>query len=295
MRWRTQVALICAALLVIGFSRQNVSRVEFLQEYIWDFPTIRWFGGISTIETFDNGTRYLASTDKGLMFRGPVLRHETGEIRLMPPRKAWGLLSSRNTRLPWRLSDTEGMAIAPDGSVFVAFETVARVARYIDTRGPSEIIPRPLGFRDLPNNGGIEALAMDTAGTMYAIPERFSERGRIPVFRRVQAEWSDTWHVRATPWLNPVGADVGPDGRLYLLERGLNFLGFRSRLRRWEITETGLENEEILMDTRRNRFGNLEGLDVWRDEHGALRALLVEDNNFWPFNKTSVVDIRLPE
>ncbi|WP_299349376.1 hypothetical protein [uncultured Shimia sp.] len=48
---------------------------------------------------------------------------------------------------------------------------------------------------------------------------------------------------------DPVGADFGPDGRLFILERGFNGVGFRSRVRRFDVTEGGAQNEVEVLRT----------------------------------------------
>jgi hypothetical protein len=94
----------------------------------------------------------------------------------------------------------------------------------------------------------------------------------------------------------PVGADLGPDGRLYLLERRFHGLGgFASRLRRVVLQEGGVARGETLFQTRPGQFGNLEGLAIWRDGAGALRATLISDDNFLPVLGTELVEVRLPD
>lgn len=295
MHWRTQVALICAALLIIFFPVRDRSSAELLEEFIWDFPSIRWFGGISSIETVNQGRWYVAATDRSLMFTGPIVRHgDTGRIKVVPPRYAWGVKSSKGTKQLGPLRDLEGLAMTPDGSVYASFEGLHRVAFFENPRGAGEPIRRPAEFHDFPGNAGLESLAIDLNGMIYALPERFAKGNRVPVYRWQKGVWNAEMSIPASAWMRPVSADIGPDGRLYVLERSLTFLGFKSRLRRWRINGDTLDQEKTLIDSPRRTYGNLEGLDVWQDETGALRALIVEDNNFWPFNKTSLLDFRLP-
>ena len=84
---------------------------------------------------------------------------------------------------------------------------------------------------------------------------------------------------------------MGPDGRLYVLERDFTGLGFRSRLRRLNIDGSG---EEILLTTATGTHDNLEGLDVWADAEG-LRATMISDDNRYFFQETQFVDYRLPD
>jgi hypothetical protein len=295
MHWRTQVALIGAALLIIFFPVPDRSTAVLLQEFTWDFPEIPWFGGISAIETADRGQSYLAITDRGIMFTGPIVRRATDQsIKGIIPRKAWGTRSETGARLPPEMRDTEALAVASDGSVYLSFEHDHRISHMRHPRAYGQVIKRPTEFDMFPRNGGIEAMAIDQNDVLYALPERFTRAGRIPVFRFRHGSWDTDLTIAATPWMRPVSADFGPDKRLYVLERGFSFTGFKTRLRRWRVTDAGLDKEETLIDAPRRSFGNLEGLDVWQDDSGGLRALIVEDNNFWPLNKTSVLDFRLP-
>ena len=93
----------------------------------------------------------------------------------------------------------------------------------------------------------------------------------------------------------PVGADFGPDGALYLLERDFTGFGFRSRVRRFDITGPARGGAgEILLQSRARQFDNLEGLSVWRDEAGRIRLTMVSDDNFLFVQRTELVEYVLP-
>ena len=59
------------------------------------------------------------------------------------------------------------------------------------------------------------------------------------------------------------------------------------------MTPTGLQDARILLETRGGRHGNLEGLAVWQDSHGALRLTMISDDNFQFFQRTEWVDYKL--
>ena len=92
-----------------------------------------------------------------------------------------------------------------------------------------------------------------------------------------------------------MAADFGPDGRFYVLERDTGAIGFRSRLRRWNVTANGVTGEEILFQSRLTAHDNLEGVPVWRDGQGRLRATMVSDNNFLVLQRTELVEYLLPD
>ena len=90
----------------------------------------------------------------------------------------------------------------------------------------------------------------------------------------------------------PVGADIGPDGLFYLLERDFTGIGFRSRVRRFDMTGG---QAETLFQTGTNTYDNLEGLSVWRDATGAIRLTMVSDDNFKFFQQTQIVEYRVTD
>ena len=124
---------------------------------------------------------------------------------------------------------------------------------------------------------GPEALAADAAGRLYAIPEwRPGPHRPILVHRFADGRWSTPFSLPVRGSYMVTGADIGPDGRLYVLERMFTFGGFRSRVRSLALDGTGLRVE---LESRAGRHGNLEGIAVWRDAEGRLRATMVSDDN----------------
>jgi hypothetical protein len=91
-----------------------------------------------------------------------------------------------------------------------------------------------------------------------------------------------------------VGADFGPDGLFYILERTVSPLGFRSRVRRFDLNVQGLD-EQVLLSTLPSKHGNLEGISVWRDSAGQTRVTMVSDNNFLSVLRSEIVEYSLQE
>ena len=235
-------------------------------------------------------------SDDAILLRARIERPD-GSISAIHADQPQRLKSETGERLRRRLSDSEGLAIAQDGTIYVSFEGVARVARYDRPDSPAQVLARPEDFRRLPHNGALEALAIDSAGRLYTMPESGRDRdGQIPVFRWDGRAWSVPFTLPPRGRFLPVGADFGPDGRLYVLERRFNPpFGFRSRLRRWTITANGPGNEEILLETATGTHDNLEGVAIWRDQAGRLRATMVSDDNFFFLQRTELVEYALPD
>jgi hypothetical protein len=90
----------------------------------------------------------------------------------------------------------------------------------------------------------------------------------------------------------PTGADFGPDGRLYLLERGFAGFGFSSRVRAFTLNATGTRilSEQTLFTSPVGKHDNLEGLSVWTDSQERIRLTMVSDDNFRFFQRTELVE-----
>lgn len=269
----------------------SLAEARHLQSYVWTIDNSA-FGGISAIDITDDGTSFVAIGDRGRWIKGTFIR-EGGRITgidATTPRK----LKSTNGRPVDRVQDghdAEGLAIAPDGTTYVSFELLHRILRYDDlsTAATAEL-PAP----DLaPNqwNAGMEALALDSDGRLLALQERSGRARRAtPVHRSSADGWQTAFHLPRIDAFVPVGADLGPDGWLYVLERDFAGAGFRSRVRRIRLDGT---DPEVVFQTGPLTFDNLEGIAVWRDDTGAIRLTMVSDDNFMSFQETQIVEYRL--
>lgn len=125
-------------------------------------------------------------------------------------------------------------------------------------------------------------------GRLLTLPERSGRFDKpFPVFQIVNGVWSDHLKVARTGPFVITGADVGPDGYLYILERDFVGVGFRSRIRRMDLAD-GIT--ETLMVSAPWEYDNLEGISAWRDGEGRLRLTTVSDNNFLAIQKTEFVE-----
>jgi hypothetical protein len=269
-------------------------RAQLIGSYTWRAKP-DWFGGFSGIEVSDDGTTMTVLSDRSTLARARILR-DGGAISGIELQSAQRLRSSKGKYLMGRIMDSEGLAMAPDGSLYISFEGVSRVVHHRRDDSRARVLPRPKGFRSLHLNKALEALAIDARGRLYTLPENApNAKGEIPVWRWDGARWSQPFSLPRRGGFLPVGADFGPDGRFYLLERNFVFIGFRSRLRRWDITDQGAQNEVTLLETGTGLHDNLEGVSVWRDPAGYLRATMISDDNFKSLQRTELVEYTLPE
>lgn len=256
------------------------------------------FGGWSGLEVTPDGATFITISDKGNLLTGRLLRGADGRINGVEPGQIRPLRHTDGNPLPRFYDDSEGLALADDGTVFVSFEAEHRVVRYANAAATqAETLPIPDAFARMKNNSSLEALAVGPDGAIYTLPERSGRADRpFPVYRFKNGEWAVFGRIARRGEFLPVGADIGPDGRFYLLERALTSLfGFSSRVRRFDITADGFANEHLLFQTGPGVHDNLEGLSVWRDTEGAIRLTMISDDNFKFFQTTEFVEYLVPE
>ncbi|MBT8153260.1 esterase-like activity of phytase family protein [Epibacterium ulvae] len=285
---------LAVAAYAAGRSGDGMGPARFLSSYVLTAKP-SWFGGFSALALDETGQRVVVLTDRSHLVGGFVKRTANKIDRVtfdthVHLRNADGQIMRHDRDS----IDSEGIAIGQDGALFVSFEGKARVSRYAEIDGQAEDLPRIQAFAALQENKALEALAIDPAGRLYTLPEK-SAGAAFPVWRWDGADWQTPFHVEKRNGYLPVGLDIGPDGRFYLLERKFVLIGFRSRLRRWDFVGDALQNETVLLTTPLRTHDNLEGLSVWRSTDGDLRATMVSDNNFMPFQRSELVEYQLPE
>ncbi|MGL4235098.1 esterase-like activity of phytase family protein [Tabrizicola sp.] len=253
------------------------------------------FGGFSAIELTADGTSFVALSDRGAWMRGTLQRDDSGVVIGVTASPMERLKGSRDGPLDPRRADSEGMAQAADGTIYVSFEGVTRVLSYRAFAGSAKNLPTSAEFVKLPSNASLEALAIDGSGALVAVAEDVrGSSGGFPVYRNDGTAWSVTGTLPREGTFLPVGADFGPDGRLYVLERDFHgLLGFASRVRSYGTEGDGFDGGRTEMQSGVGEHDNLEGLAVWQDPTGAIRLTMISDDNFKFYQTTEIVDYRL--
>ncbi len=297
MHKRRRRALIAGVLAGFWAGAQPAlsASAEYLQSYVWTAPG-KMFGGFSGLDIDPDGKRFYALSDRVALFWGVIERDETGRITGIKLAGQRHLKDSKGRGLPGGgyTGDSEGLAVAPDGSIYISFEGLHRVMHHLRPDAPGTPLPRPDGFDKFQRNSGMEALAIDAEGALWTLPERSGKLERpFPVWRFKDGKWDQPFTIpRNGNWL-PTGADFGPDGKFYLLERDFwGVLGFLTRVRRFDLGPEGFTNEEVLIETFPMRHDNLEGIAVWRDDQGT-RLTMISDDNFFFAQRTELVEYRI--
>jgi hypothetical protein len=195
-------------------------------------------------------------------------------------------------------ADTECLVVVPDGRIFISLESPSRIWalsedwRTLYSFGLGDTLDAYL------EPTGLEAFALDPLGRLVAIPEWpvFRSDTTFPVLR--QTKESEGWEVAAKlprrGSFKPVGADFDSKGRLYLLERVVSLLGFRSRIRRFDLSAKDL-NEETLLTTKLGTYDNLEAISLWEGDSKGVRIVVLSDDNLWHLQRTELIEFLLTE
>ena len=284
------IALVLALSSV--FSNASASEWQLLQEFRWKERHEK-FGGFSGFEIDRNGLDFWAVSDGGYFVKSRLARDDSGQITGVESFNPLILKFPNGRQVHSFLDDAEGLAVSDDGQIAVSFEGVHRIWGYsAPGENATEMGAHP-DFAGLQNNSALETLAFDPAGNLLTLPERSGLLTRpFPVYRRTpEGRWDQPFAIRREPPFLPVGGDFGPDGRFYLLERHLNgFLGFQTRVRRFDYDADGFSNEVTVIETRSGVHDNLEGISIWRDANGRLRMTMISDDNFRAFQRTEFVE-----
>ena len=279
-------------LAFICIGQAACAETTLLSETIWTAKGEN-FGGYSGLELSSDGLHFTTITDRGILITTGTLTREDGVIT--------GVADVEDVSRPnlegnavagW--ADAEGLAIAPDGTISISTEgPLHGILTYPVGATETVVLPKHPAFANLQGNSSLEALAIGPDGALYTIPERSGRMTRpFPVYRFKDGKWDIPFAIPRRDEHLVSGADIGPDGRLYVLERQFTGLGFKTRVRRFELDGT---HETTVLDTANATHDNLEGISVWRDAAGQLRITMISDDNFKFFQQTQIVEYQIDD
>lgn len=288
-------ALALAGLLSQGSATNTSDKARFVSAR--SFPKVNdSIGGLSGLSVDKTGTKFVALSDRGTLVSGKFNRKD-GVIRGISVNNTVSLKNPKGQKIPKSENDTEGLAIRSDGRAYISLEGPARVWTFRDPTQETAWLPRHPSFKKMKANGSLEALAIAPSGALLTLAEGASgNTNPHSVYRYDAGEWTVFDTITKSPKFLPVGADFGPDGKFYLLERSFSVLaGLKTQVRRFDYSEEGFSNEELLLKGSTTQHGNLEGLSVWRDDEGHIRLTMISDDNFKFFMSGEIVEYVLAE
>lgn len=258
-------------------------------------PAEPWLQGFTGLHTAD-GQRFVAVTNFGYVVDGRFERDGAGHLTGLRPEHARALTFPDGRPLGNGFRAAEGLAVAPDGRMFVSFEYHTRVWTYRSAAATPEDLGAHRDFERLPNGRGLASLALSPTGALYAIPERPARMTHgYPSYRWQGGEWIGSFRMPSDGRFLPVGADFGPDGLLYVLEHDSGAgQGGQSQIRRFAVQGDRMGPGTVVMRSEPGQFAYLTSLSVWRDRGGRLRATMISDNGGMAERASELVEVVLP-
>jgi len=276
----------------IGHAEKQFGPLEFVGGLEMTSPS-RDFGALSAFRFLKPGSDFVGVADTGFWFFGTVAHDADKRPSGIQNFKMQQMVdaSGRPIDRKWEV-DAEGLAVK-DGIATVGFERNQRIAQFridpdnmkapfkqLDFLVPAREIRQNRGFETVTyanpygqHEGGLVVVSeksLDKAGNIFAAIIEGPHKGVFTVKRNGEFDITD-------------GAFL-PDGDLLLLERSFSMArGVKMRLRRiyGESVEKGaVADGPVLMEADMGyQIDNMEGLDVWTRDDGALMVSLVSDDN----------------
>lgn len=261
----------------------------------WRVRDTAALGGVSGLVVDPDGRGFLALSDRVRLLSGQMERApETGVLRAVTQPNQEALLNPAGAPLTPFNSDAEALARGADGQLYAGFEGLARVLAYPPGDGTSRRATRLHAwdrFRDLWGNDGIEALAplpkdADTANGLVAI----TQAGQSYIWQGGAGLWQAGFALPDMDSYEVSGADLGPRGGLWVLERRRGWTGFVTRIRRFSLEGSTLGTGRVLLEGHIGWRENYEAISLWCDAAGRTVVTLVSDDGFSRLQRTVLAE-----
>jgi hypothetical protein len=276
----------------IGRDGKNFGPLEFvggLEMTSYD----RDFGGLSAFRFLKPGGDFIGVADTGFWFFGTIVRDAD--------KRPAGVQNFRMTQMvdeagqpidkKWEV-DAEGLAVN-DGIATVGFERNHRIAQFKIEPGAMKAPFRQLDFlvpvRELRQNRGFETVAHSNPdgphqGGLVIVSEKSLDKAGNVFAAILEGPHKGIFTVRRDGEFDITDGAFLPGGDLLLLERSFSMAtGVRMRLRRIHgdsVVKGAVADGPVLMEADMGyQIDNMEGLDVWTRDDGALMVSLISDDN----------------
>jgi hypothetical protein len=256
------------------------------------------FGGFSGLWRSTDGQNIIALADNAQVLKARIATSDGRLSGLSNPVLSPLILSNGVPLRRSRYYDTESFALAGNAA-FVGVESNHAVIRFDRTDAGSIIrgvpIPMPNAVKDLPSNGGLEALGV--------APQRSPLRGALVGIAEggsgfiLTGPRQGAFEIVASGGYAVTDLAFLPEGDAVILERRFSlFGGFGCRLRRIEAgalkSGARLDGDILYESEASHQVDNMEGLAVHR-EGGDTVLSLISDDNFSSLQKAVLLEFSL--
>lgn len=253
----------------------------------------RHFGALSSFRFLSPGRDFIGVADTGFWFFGRVERDEAGRPAGIADFTMQQMVDRRGNIINDKgLTDAEALAVR-DGVATVGFERDHRISEFAvdpsDMKGPLRNVDFLVPAHELRRNRGFETItfahphgihegariaitekSLDRAGNIFAAIIEGRARGVFTIARRGEFDITDGVTLE--------------NGDLLLLERSYSVArGVGMRLRRIygeSVMKGMVADGPILYEADMSyQIDNMEGMDLWRRDDGALVVALISDDN----------------
>lgn len=257
------------------------------------------FGGLSGA-ALDGSDRLLIVGDAGDLFTVTLIRDGAGRIVDVAGDAIVELKDAAGRPARAFSADAEALARGPSGALWVGYERQHRIAAHFEATGRVMLELNPPETAELSFNGGFEALAATPDGALLVFLEAPPPDApeTIRGYRYV-GDSPTPFRLSRSDRFAPTGADIGPDGALYLLERRYDWWrGVAMRLRRFSAARVaeadwGAGDALATWSVLDAPIDNMEALVVAERPEGGLELLALSDDNFSWRQRTVLLQLRL--
>jgi len=276
----------------IGHDEKRFGPLEFVGGLEMTSPS-RDFGALSAFRFLKPGNDFIGVADTGFWFFGTITHDADKRPSGVTNFRMQQMVddSGRPIDRKWEV-DAEGLAVK-DGIATVGFERDHRVAQFkIDPgnmKTPFRLLDYLVPARELRQNRGFETATHANpdgrhAGGLVVVSERSLDKSGNVYAAIIEGPLKGVFTVKRDGDFDVTDGAFLPDGDLLLLERSFSIArGVKMRLRRihgQSVEKGSVADGPVLMEADMGyQIDNMEGLDVWTRDDGALMVSLVSDDN----------------
>ena len=251
------------------------------------------FGSFSSFRFLKPGGDFIGVADTGFWFFGTVQHDAQGRPSGVAGFRMQRMVDANGRPVQdKRHGDAEALDVR-GGIATVGFERDHRIEQFRIEPGNMKGAFRQLDFlvpkRELRQNRGFETVVHAPpdgllGGALVAVSEKSIDQHGNVFGAIIEGPRKGVFTVKRTDGFDISDGTFLPDGDLLLLERSYTFLtGVRLRLRRIagkDIARGAVLDGPVLMQADMSQqIDNMEGIDAWVREDGAVVVSLISDDN----------------